>query len=257
MSIYVCSDLHGNLKKWYKLLKIINFNKNDHMYILGDVIDRGDSPIELLQDIMSRTNCTLLMGNHELMMIDAKYMQSRGSIGSNALWYENGGNITDAQFQTLPEAEQKKILSYLEHLPVLCIGLNVPKTCNDGHDKKVSYYLSHAGYGHIYYPYRLDNGPTLYYYQDILAEESTILWNRDINVPNEMLKHQYKNMVFIHGHTPTRKICIFENGTQFVKKGRITMHGKHIINVDCGSFGPEQFCAVGCLRLNDYKEFYV
>ena len=257
MPVYVCSDLHGNYNKWCKLLKAINFSENDYMYILGDVIDRGDEPIKLLKDIQIRSNCTLLMGNHELMMINAKDTQKQNSIGNSVLWYNNGGDITDKQFNNLSVNEQKDIMSYVKNLPLICLGLKVPKICKDGHIKEINYYLSHAGYGHIYYPVKNKDKPTLYFYQDAYAEESTILWERDIPAPNEMLKCQYKNTIFIHGHTPTRKII--NNGEIFplVKNGRIKISNKHIINVDCGSYGPKKYCTVGCLRLNDYKEFYV
>ena len=43
--IYVTSDLHGSFKEFKELLKLINFNDDNYMYILGDVIDRGDEPI--------------------------------------------------------------------------------------------------------------------------------------------------------------------------------------------------------------------
>ena len=65
--IYVTSDLHGSFKEFKELLKLINFNDDDYMYILGDVIDRGDEPIELIRYIMNSPNIELLMGNHEYM----------------------------------------------------------------------------------------------------------------------------------------------------------------------------------------------
>lgn len=45
---YVMSDLHGMYDKFISMLKQINFNSNDHLYILGDVLDRGDKSLEII-----------------------------------------------------------------------------------------------------------------------------------------------------------------------------------------------------------------
>ena len=41
MSIYCISDIHGKRDAFYEMLKKINFKEEDHLYVLGDVIDRG------------------------------------------------------------------------------------------------------------------------------------------------------------------------------------------------------------------------
>ncbi|NCE64642.1 hypothetical protein D1159_08595 [Pseudoflavonifractor sp. 524-17] len=38
---YAVSDIHGCYEKYRELLKAISFGKNDTLYVLGDVIDRG------------------------------------------------------------------------------------------------------------------------------------------------------------------------------------------------------------------------
>ena len=47
--IYAMSDLHGCYEKYIKMLDKINFSDSDTLYILGDVVDRGDGGIKLLQ----------------------------------------------------------------------------------------------------------------------------------------------------------------------------------------------------------------
>ena len=64
---YVMSDIHGNKEAFDTVLSLIDLQPEDHLYILGDVIDRGAHGIELLQQIRTMQNCTLLMGNHEYM----------------------------------------------------------------------------------------------------------------------------------------------------------------------------------------------
>ena len=64
MSTYVCSDIHGQYDLYKTMLNEINFTSEDHFYILGDMIDRGEDGIRVLQDVASRPNVTCLLGNH-------------------------------------------------------------------------------------------------------------------------------------------------------------------------------------------------
>ena len=57
--IYVMSDLHGCFDKYRAMLDKINFNAEDTLYILGDVVDRGEDGIKILLDMMSRTSISL------------------------------------------------------------------------------------------------------------------------------------------------------------------------------------------------------
>ena len=52
--IYVMSDLHGEYDKYLAMLKKIKFSDADELYILGDVVDRGKKPVEILQDMSMR-----------------------------------------------------------------------------------------------------------------------------------------------------------------------------------------------------------
>ena len=65
--IYVMSDIHGYGARYRNVLNQIKLKKTDHLYILGDVIDRGPDGIGLLRETMKKENITLLMGNHEHM----------------------------------------------------------------------------------------------------------------------------------------------------------------------------------------------
>ena len=88
---YVMSDIHGRLDKYNGMLQAIDFSDEDELYVIGDVIDRGMHGIEILKDIMKRTNVHMIMGNHELMAIDT--ICSKGIISRWAnlnLWWQNG-----------------------------------------------------------------------------------------------------------------------------------------------------------------------
>ena len=100
MSIYVVSDIHGESELFYDILKQIRFTDEDHLYILGDVIDRGPDGIALLRRIMNTPNMTLLLGNHEYMML--QYFSPWATDTEIRRWNKNGNTPTrDAYLRNL------------------------------------------------------------------------------------------------------------------------------------------------------------
>lgn len=68
--VYVMSDLHGCYDAYVKILKKISFSKEDILYILGDVVDRGPNGMKILLDILlyvsMRSNCSIRVGLYEI-----------------------------------------------------------------------------------------------------------------------------------------------------------------------------------------------
>ena len=56
--IYVASDLHGYpLESFLQLLESVGFNeKDDFLYLLGDLVDRGNDGAELLEWASMQSN---------------------------------------------------------------------------------------------------------------------------------------------------------------------------------------------------------
>ena len=113
MALYACSDIHGQHKLFTRMLKDIGFGKNDKLYLLGDLIDRGPNSIDLLQDVMRRKNVMCLLGNHELMMFD----HYRGN-KEHDFWLNgsNGGCITKKNFDNISFFMKNKILNFIENM---------------------------------------------------------------------------------------------------------------------------------------------
>ena len=63
--IYIMSDLHGEYKLFSALMKKIHFTTKDHLYICGDVIEKGPDSVKLLKKLLSLPNVHLIRGNHE------------------------------------------------------------------------------------------------------------------------------------------------------------------------------------------------
>lgn len=50
------SDIHGELDKFEQMLELIQLSDCDHLYIIGDAIDRGPRGVEVLQKIIATNN---------------------------------------------------------------------------------------------------------------------------------------------------------------------------------------------------------
>ena len=96
--IYVMSDIHGNSRRFNSVLRQINLQPEDTLYVLGDVIDRHQDGIKLLRVIMHMENAKMLIGNHEHMMLAVTVPQYDSNKDTEErrlrIWYNNGGRIT-------------------------------------------------------------------------------------------------------------------------------------------------------------------
>ena len=85
---YVLSDIHGQMRRFQSIMKQINLQPEDTLYVLGDVIDRYPDGIKILRQLMVMPNVKLLLGNHEFMMLNALYYpQYSKSCGGKILLY--------------------------------------------------------------------------------------------------------------------------------------------------------------------------
>lgn len=222
--IYAMSDIHGCYKEFLEMLDKIQFSPTDELYIIGDVIDRGPQPIEMLRYVMAHENMHLIMGNHEKMMLNATPKPDRnfrkGPGRDLNIWYYNGGYITDDQFMDLSVNERKDILSYLKGLP---LGLEVIAGQNH-------YILIHGG-------------PTMNFAEDWDSGKlmDDVLWERiECCSADDIV---YPGKIIVVGHTPT----FFYGEEQIIKIG-----DKRLI--DCGCvFGHR----LGCICLDTEECFYI
>ena len=119
--IYAVSDLHGCYEKYLNILEKIQFCETDTLYILGDVVDRGDGGIKILLDMTKRKNIIPLRGNHDYL---AYYLLKNLSWplrehDANETkkvyqsWFCDGGYPTYTAFVKLSVEKQKMLLAYL------------------------------------------------------------------------------------------------------------------------------------------------
>ena len=210
------------------------------------------------------------MGNHEKMMLDYYTAQNNNYSYFNVydcyhIWVQNGGYVTLNQMDNLPEDDRLSILEAIKKLPLAKIGLEVNRVLKNGTSKPYTYYLVHASYGQAYYP--LPSIITLSSVAD--SECKKMLWERKSYYKGQhkltyTQKNLYQNVTLISGHTSTNNL---KNKVPSSGKFRIDNMGKdgsgrilhshkgHAINVDCGIYCKTPI--LGCLRLDDWAEFYI
>ncbi len=226
---YVVSDLHGCFDKFKRLLSKINFNDNDVMYVVGDIVDYGEEPIELLCDLSMRYNVIPIVGDADLRAVELlreldKMLGGASPdpevLGRMAEWIQDGGAKTMEGFKALDEDMREGVLEYLEDMS-LYEELEI---------KGKKYLLVHAGIA----DYDADTDLDDYMPEDFVCESV------DPEYP------LIDGTTLIVGHKPTYEI-------EGAEKGKI-YHGDGSIFLDCGAAYDEP---LGCICLETGKEYYI
>lgn len=234
--IYCISDIHGDYIRYTTMLKMINFTEDDTLYVLGDILDRGNEGMKILLDMMLRPNVYPILGNHEYMALQTlKWLsdeiteESLSQISSDKLqgineWLNVGGMTTIDEFRKLSEDEKEMVLEYLEEFALY------EKVSVGGKD----FVLVHAG---------IDN-----FVPDKDIEDYE-LHELILNKP-DYSKTYFKDKYLVTGHTPTRFIHDEINGHCY---NTIYIGNNHIaIDCGCGYDG-----LLGAICLDTFEDFYV
>jgi serine/threonine protein phosphatase 1 len=233
---FAISDIHGELEKLKVMLRKIKFSRNDTLYIVGDVVDRGAFPIEIIEWIMETPNVHMLRGNHESMFLD--YALAKDELGKDLalqLWLPNGGYTTYIAYEKRSEQQKEKIRNFVQSLPFYQILGNV--------------ILVHSGIDMV----RTDEVLTV---EEIMKrqDEDSMLWSRKEFFMNKAIE----GATIIFGHTPTLSIeRAFGLKESYPMK--IWHDHKHTdkIGIDCGATFSEHGGRLACICLDDMNEYYV
>lgn len=225
---YVTANLHGAHADFTKLLKIIKFKESDLLYILGDVVDYGEEPIGLVCDISMRYNVYTIAGEHDFMaarmlsgfekMLGSGGTPDRKFIAEMNAWVADGGKSTLEGFRALDDEMKEGVIDYLSDM-LLYEEIKI-----GGRE----YLLVHSGLGGLEMG-RSDPGPA-----EMFVE------------PIDFSRRYFADKTVIAGHIPTSDIPGGQAGKVF--------RGEGCIGVDCGAARGGR---IGCLRLEDGREFYV
>ena len=229
--VYLTSDLHGYpLEGIKRLLDKAGFTDDDLLFILGDVIDRGEHSIELLKWIMPKSNVRLLLGNHEAMLLSCSFLFDEVDENSLAdftafklrkldIWQSNGGYTTIRDLQKESHASREAIIRFLEQCPLY-------ETVSVGGK---DFLLVHGGLG----GFREDRP-----FEDY--SEFELLWSRP-----ELTTRFSERFTTVIGHTPTIYYGLEHRGR--------CLKTDTWIDIDAGASGG---LSPMLLRLDDMQEFY-
>ena len=97
--IIVIGDIHGCSKTFARMLwDVLKIRKSDKIILLGDYIDRGPNPKEVVDIIINLIDkgyeIIPLMGNHESLMLN-----SENSTGELLNWLQNNADTTLKSFK--------------------------------------------------------------------------------------------------------------------------------------------------------------
>lgn len=231
--IYVMSDIHGMYDKYIEMMKLIDLKESDSLYVLGDIVDRGNGSIKILKDMMKRPNVFGIFGNHELMMAECFNVISQEftnelldnldeeTLNKFSDWMNNGAFQTIQELKKLSKEEKNDIIEYI-------MGFTAYEEVTVNNKE---YLLVHAGLGGFNEDKTLDE-------YDI----DDFVWERpDWDIPY----FNNSNKFVVVGHTPT--LAITGNAEIF--------HQNNFIAIDCGACFENGM--LSCLCLDTMEEFYV
>ncbi len=246
MATYVVSDLHGYKEVFERGLEITGFSDNDELYVIGDAIDRGPDGGDILCRIKDSKNMDLIIGNHELMMLNSVDLNGEPVCNGedSELWLEwNGGDSTFEKYKDLTTKERQELLFWMMHRYLIKI-LNVGGR---------TFCLTHSCY--------LPECENRLYNEFDYDTVSDVVWNSmlrddETHCGNVYAGHDY---MFITGHVPTQVVRRDNSpGEDF---NRLKSYGfDNFLDIDGGcSFGINPMINNGAIfvRLDDMKEFPV
>lgn len=220
--IYCISDIHGMYDLYIELLKKINLQDNDVLFVLGDVVDRGPEPMKILLDMMERDNVIPFLGNHDYMaLICLQLYMNQEEDPFFDEWKENDGQTTFDTFIQLSKEDQIHVIEYLKTFR-LYAKIKVQEN---------TFILMHGGIGNFDVHKALDE----YTLSDLIFTR-----------PNYHQEY-YPDQYLVTGHTPTPLI------DEDCKSGTIYQKYHHIA-IDCAAcFGYH----LGAICLDTLKTYYV
>ncbi len=201
---FICSDIHGHYSLLEKQLKSIGFDiSKDRLFCLGDLIDRGDES-SLVIEYLSKPWFHSILGNHELMLIDAFESESSHVRTQWGFW---GGDWSE-------DLNNSELEPYYEALVGLPMAIEL--TLSDGET---------VGLIHAELPKTCDwNEVTAQLSSKNKRDNTThtplthgMLWNKNqVHCPEAVhgLIQPIKNIDHVfHGHTIINKITTVSNRT--------------------------------------------
>ena len=107
MATYAIGDIQGCYQSFRKLLKKISFDSNnDHLWLAGDMINRGPNSLAVMEFILTnQNNVRCVLGNHELHFL---------AVANEC----HSANVKDTYFDILESSLKYPIMTWLSKQPL-------------------------------------------------------------------------------------------------------------------------------------------
>lgn len=205
---YVLGDIHGMYGSYMEAMK--RLTTKDHLYIIGDVIDRGNGGIKILQDIMRRVKnpennpkITFLMGNHEMLLMKSIVIMNDYGLNKkdikNIINRKNiKGHVGALTIDKKPESQIEPYRQELDKYEKAC-GELMNETGIDKYDIKYleGWLTNNRGYTTVFNYLDCDEKEK--------AEIYTFLYNAYVVLPQTIENRDY---LFVHAMPPKNEEMI-------------------------------------------------
>ena len=177
---FVIGDIHSHFDEMTELFKCVQFDfNNDILISLGDLVDRGPKPIEVIETLMQIKNFIHILGNHDEWCY--QYLKFNKQ---PAEWTSQGGASTLNAYNEKPKIKERHI-KFFEKAKLY-------------HTDKDARLFVHGGFNHrIPFNLQTDN-------------KELLIWDRSLvltamEYDQSGLTFREFNEIFV-GHTPTQFI---------------------------------------------------
>ncbi|MCR5236948.1 MAG: metallophosphoesterase [Lachnospiraceae bacterium] len=231
MSNYVISDIHNDNGRLLKMLKKIRFSDQDHLFILGDLFDRGGSeadPVGVYHTLLGLgENVSYIKGNHDLWL--ANYIKEYYQLPpkKRAVFREYYYNSFRLMYSRLTQVDMLEIADTVLKWPLQ------KSVVIEGQ----KYLFAHAM-----------TSP-----EDQSEDEDHYLMGLSLDF--KFLRNGIDGYVSVCGHNPTPNIRAIYGDDVRPKKPEIwhnTKENVYMIDCGCGFVSGR----LACMRLEDKQEFY-
>ena len=102
---FVIGDIHSHYDEMMELFEMVNFDfNNDTLISLGDLVDRGPNPIEVIETLKRIKKFIHILGNHDEWCY--QYLLNNNQPSE---WVSQGGKTTINAYMNNPEYSEKHI----------------------------------------------------------------------------------------------------------------------------------------------------
>ena len=204
-------DIHGEVRLLDKLLEQVFRSDPAGIIFVGDYIDRGPYSKQVIDRIMAlNVPAHCLLGNHEMMMLDA-LENNRFGYSPIELWYYNGGKATLRSFgftsffsfqsgmepgylRFFRNLKMNHVVHLTDRLRVMAVHAGVSPAIPLDDQMKMKNYRDLNKYMQEHH---IDPGASFLWVREDFYNSSHELWDR---------------YLLVHGHTPVLKLKRFISG---------------------------------------------